>query len=101
MKKLFVTALAAAMGVTGLGIGATASAGPIVPAVSTEANSNLIQVQGDGRWGRANDQALGQDIIIRRGDRRFNGRHFNRRDSANRGGFYVQGGQGWYNGHRG
>lgn len=82
MKKLVTTAFAAVMGVTGLGFGTmTASAAPVIPLVQSD--SNLIQVQGDGRWGRSNDQ------IIRRKWR-----------NSNRG-FYERDGYGWYNGHRG
>lgn len=97
MKKLLVTTFAAVMGVTGLGAGTmSASAAPIVPLVQSD--NNLIQVQGDGRWGRRDGMGYEQRRLIRRNwNRNWNdGPRFNRRS-----GFYIQGGTGWYNGHRG
>lgn len=95
MKKILVTALAAVMGVTGLGIGATtASAAPVIPMLQVTAASDVIQVQGDGRWSRRDENYFGQRRIIRR--------NWNNGPRVSpRSGFYVQGGQGWYNGHRG
>jgi hypothetical protein len=88
MKKFLNTAFAAVIAVTGVAATSSiASAGPSMPVVAAPA-SNLIQVQGDGRWG-----GRGGEEMLRRKWR--NGGDYRR------GGFYVQNGRGWYNGHRG
>lgn len=105
MKKLFTAAFAAVVGMTGVSVAPmTAVAAPVVPLIQQgDTANNLIQVQGDGRWGGSGNG----DVLLRRKWR--NGPRFDRdfrrggfrRGEFRRSGFYQQGGIGYYNGHRG